>query len=278
MELRERALKAFQAEPPEQKAQLALELQLSQTAIEVDPERRFVAPDQPGQPERPDLVDPKEVPRRSPFTPLGHAALMHSIAHIEFNAINLALDCIWRYPRMPEQFYLDWAKVAAEEARHFTLLSGHLEGLGHRYGDFPAHTGLWTVCRNTAEDIVARMALVPRTMEARGLDATPLVQAKLKKVGTPAALEACAVLDIILTEEVGHVAIGNHWYRWLCNRDQLDTDAFYAQAALRYAAPRPKPPFNYAARKAAGFTAAELQKLDHDASLNFPPSYRLQPT
>lgn len=278
MELRERALKAFQADLPEQKAQLALALQSSQTAMQVDPERQFVAPDMPGQPERPDLVDPKEVPRRSPFTPLGHAALMHSIAHIEFNAINLALDCIWRYPRMPEQFYLDWATVAAEEARHFTLLSGHLEGLGHRYGDFPAHTGLWTVCRNTAEDIVARMALVPRTMEARGLDATPLVQAKLKKVGTPAALEACAILDIILTEEVGHVAIGNHWYHWLCTRDQLDADAFYAQAALQYAAPRPKPPFNYVARKAAGFTAAELQKLDHDAGLNFPPSHRLQPT
>jgi uncharacterized ferritin-like protein (DUF455 family) len=267
MELREHALKAFQVSVPEHKAQLALELQSGDPAFAVDTKRHFTPPDTPGQPTRPELVDPKDVPRRSPFTPAGHAALMHSIAHIEFNAINLALDCIWRYNNMPEAFYRDWATVAAEEAKHFTLLSGHLKALGYAYGDFPAHTGLWTICHNTAPDIAARMALVPRTMEARGLDATPLIQSKLAKVGTAAALEARAILDIILAEEVGHVATGNRWYHWLCAQHNLDADAFYAQAAVRYAAPRPKPPFNYAARKAAGFTPAEMRRLDIDAGL-----------
>jgi uncharacterized ferritin-like protein (DUF455 family) len=192
---------------------------------------------------------------------------MHSIAHIEFNAINLALDCIWRYPHMPQQFYKDWALVAAEEAKHFALLSEHLRAQGFAYGDFQAHTGLWTMCHNTAHDLVARMALVPRTMEARGLDATPLVQAKLIKVGTPAALAAKAILDVILADEIGHVATGNTWYRQLCHERGLDVNAFYAYAAEHYNAPRLKPPFNHIARRAAGFTPDELAQLNDQAGL-----------
>ena len=222
----------------------------------------------PGRPARPPLIEPGAVPPRSPFTVEGHAALIHAICHIEFNAINLALDAVWRFPGMPEAFYRDWLRVAAEEAEHFTLLRDHLRGLngpdGRRwdYGDFEAHDGLWTMCDKTADDIVARMALVPRTLEARGLDATPLIQAKLRRAGTPTALQACAILDIILRDEVGHVAIGNRWYRWLCERAGLDPVEHYRQLARRYRAPRLKPPYNTEARLRAGFSAAELAYLN----------------
>ena len=187
--------------------------------------------------------------------------MIHSIAHIEFNAINLALDAVWRFADMPTAYYQDWLRVAQEEAKHFTLLCQHLQLQGHAYGDFWAHDGLWTMCENTRHDVTARMALVPRTLEARGLDATPIIQAKLRKVGTSRAMEAVAILDIILSEEEGHVAIGNHWYHWLCQRDQQDPLTFYAAAAARHGAPRLKPPFNLAARKRAGFTQAEIDAL-----------------
>lgn len=221
----------------------------------------------PGRPERPELVDPGTVPQRSPFTPEGHAALAHAIAHIEFNAINLALDAVWRYPGMPADFYRDWWRVAAEEAEHFDALRQHLralpraQGTGWDYGDFQAHDGLWTMCERTADDIVARMALVPRTLEARGLDATPQIQAKLARVGTPAARALQEVLEVILRDEVGHVAIGNRWYRWLCERAGLEPLQHYQLLLRQYAAPRPRPPFNAAARLHAGFSAAELDWL-----------------
>ncbi len=216
----------------------------------------------PGRPPRPELRHHTAVARRSPATPEGRAVLIHAIAHIEFNAINLALDAVWRFDGMPRAFYLDWLRVAAEEARHFRMLRAHLQGMGRDYGDYPAHQGLWTMCEKTAGDIVARMALVPRTLEARGLDATPQIQAKLRNVGTPDALAAVDILDVILREEVGHVAIGNHWYRWLCEQRGLDPEPHYAELTRRYEAPRLKPPFNAAARRAAGFSEAELQWLE----------------
>ncbi|MBP7566656.1 MAG: ferritin-like domain-containing protein [Burkholderiaceae bacterium] len=163
---------------------------------------------------------------------------------------------------MPREFYLDWLRVAREEAFHFGLLHGHLRDLGHAYGDFPAHDGLWAMCQKTSGDIVARMALVPRTLEARGLDASPLIQARLRKVGTPASLAAVDILDIILRDEVGHVAIGNHWYAWLCKRAGIaDPVAHYAFLTRRYEAPRLKPPFNTEARRRAGFSQAEIDWL-----------------
>jgi uncharacterized ferritin-like protein (DUF455 family) len=222
---------------------------------------------QPGLPDKPDLLDPLNVDKRSPFTPAGHAALMHAICHIEFNAVNLALDAIWRFDGMPDQYYLDWAKVAKEEAYHFTLLQNHLKSIAYEenkhygYGHFPAHTGLWNMCEKTKDDIVARMALVPRTLEARGLDATPLIQAKLRKVKTLHAAEAIEILDIILRDEIGHVAIGNHWYRWLCRRDGLDTLTHYGVLHVRHLAPRLKPPLNHNARLLAGFSPQEIEYL-----------------
>ncbi len=219
----------------------------------------------PGNPPQPELRSHLDVPKRSPFTTEGLAALLHAVTHIEFNAINLALDAIWRFDGMPRQYYLDWLTVATEEAHHFSLLRTHLQSMGYDYGDFPAHTGLWDMTEKTKSDVLARMALVPRTLEARGLDATPPMQAKLRKVATPQALWAVEILDIILRDEIGHVAIGNHWYRYLCQQRGLDPVAHYAVLAEQYSAPRVKGPLNLEARRAAGFDDAELALLHLNA-------------
>ena len=263
MELRRGALAAFTLSEPAQKVAAVQALWEQRGALAIDAACLLPVPEQPGRPPRPLLVLPKEVPRRSPYTPLGHASLVHSIAHIEFNAINLALDAIWRFAGMPGPYYRDWLQVALEESQHYSLLAAHLAGLGFAYGDFPAHDGLWTMAENTRHDVAARMALVPRTLEARGLDATPIIQGKLRRVATPAALQAVEILDTILREEVGHVAIGNHWYHWLCQRDGLDSASFHAEMALQHGGPSLKPPFNLVARKQAGFTQAELDALPH---------------
>ena len=219
----------------------------------------------PGCPTRPELRPHLDVPKRSPFTTEGLAALLHAVTHIEFNAINLALDAIWRFDGMPRDYYLDWVSVAAEEAHHFSLLRTHLQGMGYDYGDFPAHTGLWDMTEKTKCDVLARMALVPRTLEARGLDATPPMQAKLRKVATPTALRAVEILDIILRDEIGHVAIGNFWYRYLCDQRGLDPMTTYAALAQQYSAPRIKGPLNLDARRQAGFEDAELMLLNQSA-------------
>ena len=216
----------------------------------------------PGCPPRPELRSHLNVPKRSPFTTEGLAALLHAVTHIEFNAINLALDAIWRFDGMPRNYYLDWLTVATEEAHHFSLLRTHLQSMGYEYGDFPAHTGLWDMTEKTKTDVLARMALVPRTLEARGLDATPPMQAKLRKVATPDALKAVEILDIILHDEIGHVAIGNHWYRHLCAQRGLDPVAHYAVLARQYNAPRIKGPLNLDARRKAGFEEVELDLLE----------------
>jgi uncharacterized ferritin-like protein (DUF455 family) len=266
-ELRQTAYAAFISPNIEQKMTLASVL-LKYTAINIIAKIDLKETQtQPGVPEKPELREPLNVDKRSPFTPTGHAALMHAICHIEFNAVNLALDAIWRFDGMPDQYYTDWSQVAKEEAYHFTLLQNHLKSIaydenrGYEYGDFPAHTGLWTMCEKTKDNIVARMALVPRTLEARGLDATPLIQTKLRKVKTPYAAEAIEILNIILRDEIGHVAIGNHWYRWLCRRDGLDPLAHYGLLHAKHTAPRLKPPLNLEARLKAGFTVQEIEFL-----------------
>jgi uncharacterized ferritin-like protein (DUF455 family) len=261
MELRQRALQALCTADPSLKAVQARELLSQCEKLDIEADAPVPPAALPGRPARPELIHPAKVPRRSPFKPEGLAALLHAIAHIEFNAINLALDAVWRFDGMPRPFYTDWARVAAEEAYHFGLLREHLLTLGHDYGDFPAHDNLWAMCEKTKDDIVARMALVPRTLEARGLDATPIIQEKLRRVGTPPARRAVEILDVILADEIGHVAIGNRWYRWLCEREGLDPVAHYGALVERYAAPRLYPPFNEAARKRAGFSDEELAWL-----------------
>jgi uncharacterized ferritin-like protein (DUF455 family) len=262
MELRTQALKVLCETDPTRKAEQARALYLAPPAL--DTELRLLAPHGlPGRPERPLLVPADQVPARSPFTPQGRAALLHAICHIEFNAINLALDALWRFPGLPEAFYRDWLQVAGEEALHFTLLREHLRSLGHDYGDFDAHDGLWQMAERTRDDVLARMALVPRTLEARGLDATPPIQAKLRKAGDQRAVE---ILDIVLHDEIGHVAIGNRWYRWLCAARALDPVDLYPTLVARYEAPRLRRPFNLQARQAAGFSPEELAWLDQEGS------------
>lgn len=261
MELRQRALQALcSAEPPE-KVALARALAGDAAQLPISPHAPPPVATVPGRPVRPELIHPARVPRRSPTRPEGLAALLHAIAHIEFNAINLALDAAWRFDGLPDDFHRDWVRVAGEEAYHFSLLAAQLADLGWSYGDFAAHDGLWSMCEKTAGDVVARMALVPRTLEARGLDATPQIQGKLRQVGSPDALRAVEILDVILRDEVGHVAIGNHWYRWLCARDGLDPVAHYDVLVERHLAPRLHPPFNLEARRRAGFSAEEIAWL-----------------
>ncbi|MCT9118537.1 ferritin-like domain-containing protein [Cupriavidus gilardii] len=267
LSLRQRALAVLAEPDPAAKAAAARALRAA--ALDADDDAigaglmLEAAVPVPGRPARPELVPPQKVERRGSLqSPAGRAVLIHALAHIEFNAINLALDAVWRFAGMPAAYYRDWLQVADEEALHFTLLAAHLRQLGFAYGDFPAHNSLWEMADRTAGDVLARMALVPRTLEARGLDASPVVRTRLADAGDA---EAAAIIDIILRDEVGHVAIGNRWYRWLCAERGLDPVATYAELAERHQAPRLRPPFNLAARRAAGFDEDELAWLTGSA-------------
>ena len=213
----------------------------------------------PGRPDRPVLVAPGELRKRGLASVDGRATLLHAIAHIEFNAIDLALDIVWRFAGMPELFYREWLRIAQEEALHFRLLRARLQALGYDYGDFPAHNGLWEMAEQTQDDLLARLALVPRTLEARGLDVTPALRAKLAQAGD---LESAAVLDIILRDEIGHVEVGNRWFKQLCQQQGLEPVDAARQLARRYRAPAQHGPFNLAARRAAGFSEEELAALN----------------
>jgi len=261
LELRSYACELLRETEAQSKAERTMDLRTAWLAGRITLDINACAVDQsgiPGRPEKPLLVAPREVGHRSMATTEGRAALIHALAHIEFNAINLALDAVWRFADMPVDFYADWLKVAAEEALHFSLLSAHLRSLGFSYGDFAAHNSLWEMAEKTTGDVLARMALVPRTLEARGLDATPGVRSKLAQVGDTAAAE---ILDIILRDEIGHVEIGNRWYHWCCEQRGLDVLTTYQELALRYKAPVLRGPFNLEARRQAGFMESEIAAL-----------------
>ena len=214
-----------------------------------------------GRPERPELVEPSALRSRRMGSREGHGAMIHAICHIEFTAINLALDAAWRFRDLPDDYLGDWLRVAADEARHFGLLRTHLRTLGYDYGDFPAHAGLWDMARRTAHDALVRMALVPRVLEARGLDVTPGMIERLRRVGDD---ETVAVLDVILREEVRHVAIGSRWFSFLCNQRSLDPAAEFLRLVREHAVVL-RLPFNQTARLAAGFASAELEALSAHA-------------
>lgn len=211
-----------------------------------------------GRPDRPICVSPAELPHRRAVDPAGRAALLHAIAHIEFNAINLALDAAWRFHALGAAFVQDWLGVAIEEAYHFSLIAEPMRKLGVAYGDLPAHTGLWDLAEDTADDVLVRMALVPRLMEARGLDAMPPIFRGFQGVGDKPSLRA---LSVIARDEVRHVALGDTWFRRLCAEQHLSVADTYRSLINRYQAPWPRPPLNEAARRAAGFDAAELKSL-----------------
>ena len=213
----------------------------------------------PGRPDKPELVPPQSVNQRAMNTAEGRAAMIHAMTHIEFNAINLALDAVWRFTGLPREYYADWLRVADEEAQHFSLLAAHLHTLGYTYGDFTAHDGLWDWAAKTQHDVLARMALLPRTMEARGLDVTPGMRAKLVQAGDT---EVAPIMDMILRDEIGHVAIGNRWFNYLCVRQGTEPLGTYRQLASEYGAPSYRGPYNLDARRAAGFSELELQDLN----------------
>jgi uncharacterized ferritin-like protein (DUF455 family) len=211
-----------------------------------------------GHPAKPDLVPPREVPSRGIGSEQGRVILAHAIAHIEFNAINLALDAVYRFRNMPVEYYGDWLKVAAEEAYHFSLLRDYLQQHGHDYGDFPAHQSLWEMAQRTAHDVMVRMALVPRVMEARGLDVTP---ALIKKLTHAKDSQLVALLEIIHHDEIGHVAIGSQWFRYVCEQRNLDARATFRQLIEEYMNGSLKGPFDEVVRREAGFSEEELADL-----------------
>jgi len=217
----------------------------------------------PGRPPRPALVHPRDLPRRGLGTTAGRAAVIHATAPIEFNAIDLAWDAAYRFRGLPPEFYADWVRIAEDEARHFTLLRGRLKALGHDYGDFDAHNGLWEMAEKTAGDGLARMALVPRVLEARGLDVTPGMIVKLRALGDDATAD---ILAVILEEEVAHVAAGSRWFRWHCERAGVAPEPRFRELLAEYARAVLHGPFNIDARAAAGFSEAELAALQAAAS------------
>lgn len=262
MNLFDAAYQALMLRDPDEKCRAATRLFQAWSTGQLllnAPETQAQLIEVPGRPPSPQLVSPLEVRHRGLGTPEGRAALVHALTHIEFNAINLALDAVYRFRDMPLDFYGDWLKVAAEEAYHFTLLRDHLRGLAYEYGDFTAHNGLWEMAYKTSHDPLARMALVPRLLEARGLDVTPGIRNKLVSAGDQAA---AAILDIILLDEVGHVAIGNRWFGYLCEQRGLQPAPTFAALLHEYNTPLPRPPFNRTARMAAGFDDEELVWLE----------------
>lgn len=217
-----------------------------------------------GHPHQPELVAPAKLRRRRLGSEAGRAALVHAVTHIEFNAINLALDAAYRFRGMPQQYYIDWVSVAADEARHFQLLSRRLQSMGFSYGDFPAHNGLWEMAQRTADDCMKRMALVPRVLEARGLDVTPGMIERLQSVGDE---ETVRILEIILSEEVRHVEVGSHWFRYCCEQRGLEPESTFLNLLKEYFTGTLRGPFNIPARMKAGFTQREMDAI---SALSWP--------
>jgi len=256
-----RALACLRAEDPQLKAGLTAPLANDWGArrLSLEPPRGLAELTEPGRPHRPELVPPRRLAKRGMGSNRGRAALVHALAHIELNAINLALDAVYRFRELPEAFYDDWIGVAVEEARHFGMLRARLLQLGFEYGDFPAHDGLWSLARQTAADPLLRMALVPRVMEARGLDVTPGMIERFRAAGdNPTA----AALEVILHDEIGHVRVGTRWFRHLCAARGLDPEATYFELLERHFDAAIRWPLHLEARRRAGFSESELRHLE----------------
>jgi len=259
-ELRQLARTALLASSVSEKLQAVQCLQdaLQSSTASIDSNRVFDALESPGRPLLPELVQPRDVPRRGLGSVDGRAALLHAIAHIEFNAINLACDAAQRFAEMPEAYYCDWISVAIDEARHFQLLQNRLIELGFAYGDFKAHNGLWEMAEKTEHSCLARMALVPRLLEARGLDVTPGMIEKLRQLND---LPSVAVLGVILSEEIRHVAIGTYWFNYCCRLENKDPETEFIALLKGFAKGAIRGPFNLEARAQSGFTAYEMQEI-----------------
>ena len=257
----DQALLCLQVCSPDEKVtltrQFAREWQQGKFSLDSDTETELII--EAGRPEKPELVQPKNLSKRSISSEEGRVILAHALSHIEFNAINLALDAVYRFRDMPEQFYADWIKVADEEAYHFSLLSQYLHDHGHAYGDYSAHNGLWEMAQKTAHDVMIRMALIPRVLEARGLDVTPGLIKKLKQFKDTEFVE---ILEIIHRDEIGHVAIGSHWFKVVCEQRDLDSRSTFKSLIQQYMNGSLRGPFDEVVRLEAGFTKQELADLN----------------
>nr|WP_221195602.1 ferritin-like domain-containing protein [Luteibacter sp. Sphag1AF] len=256
------AKRCLDAADPAEKVRLSFETWQRLVAGELAPDEASPPAEPmgpPGRPERPRLISPRELAQRGLGTPQGRAALVHAIAHIEFNAINLAWDAVYRFRGKPAEFYRDWASCANDEARHYTMLSTRLAELGYAYGDFDAHNGLWDMAEKTAHHDTARMALVPRVLEARGLDVTPGMIGRLTRHGDERTV---AILEVILREEVAHVAAGTRWFHFCCERDGIEPRATFVALLDEYMHGSLRGPFNHPARREAGFSEQELEWLE----------------
>lgn len=255
------ALAVLRADDPVEKVRLS-RLAAAQWAADALPIGAVTAvPVRPARPEKPDLLPPNKMPhRRLTRGVRGRVTLLHALAHIELNAIDLAWDILARFaPEFPPSFAADWLRVAAEEAEHFALLAARLADLGAAYGDLPAHDGLWQAAQETAGDALARLAVVPMVLEARGLDVTPVMIAKLREVADEAS---AAALEVIYRDEIGHVAIGNRWFLWLAaQRGVAEPRAAWQALVRRHFRGPLKPPFNEGARASAGFTGDWYEPL-----------------
>ncbi|QEY26453.1 ferritin-like domain-containing protein [Neisseria zalophi] len=254
-------LSALQASSPEEKCrQTALIFSgFSDGLFDNRPSEKPLDFREAGRPAKPELVPSRAVRARKMNTPEGYAAMLHAICHIEFNAINLALDAAYRFRNLPTAFTGDWIRIAKEEAYHFQLMRGRLQAYGFDYGDFEAHNHLWDMAYKTAFDPLLRMALVPRVLEARGLDVTPAIRAKVAQKGD---LATCDVLDIIYRDEIGHVKTGNRWYQYLCAERGLEPTALFRNLVARYDLFIFRGYVNIEAREQAGFSRFELDMLE----------------
>ena len=210
-------------------------------------------------PNKPELLKPRDMPRRRLNSPQGKAAFFHALAHIEFIAVYLAWDIIYRFRGLEEKFYQDWLKIADEEAQHFTLIRTYLLEMGFDYGDLPAHQGLWEHAEDTAEDILARLAIIPRCMEARGLDVTPVMIEKFSSQGDQKSVK---LLTRILEDEIGHVQLGSYWFKKFCQLSALNHEEKYKELIIKFYNGKPKGPFNKELRIIAGFSNAEINWLE----------------
>ncbi|MGH1536919.1 MAG: ferritin-like domain-containing protein [Gammaproteobacteria bacterium] len=256
------ALECLLISHPEKKCLAVFAMQVSFTEEELDitntTEIDIIAT--PGRPNKPTLVSPREVPRRNLSSLEGRIALIHAIAHIEFNAINLALDAMYRFQDMPLVYYKDWMQVAFEEAQHFTMLRARLHELDCEYGDYDAHDGLWEMAIKTQQSVIARMALVPRVLEARGLDVTPSMIKRLQNHGDDKTVE---ILKIIFEQEIGHVAIGSRWFNYACQQNELEPEETFQNLLKEYMSGELRGPFELDARRKAGFSENELQLIQN---------------
>ena len=259
--LSDAAVAVLQTEAPAEKVELTRAFAAAWRNGQITEVGRTQPPHRPARPARPALLAPRDMPRRRiSRDAAGRIALLHAIAHIELNAIDLAWDIIARFAGegLPPGFHDDWVAVADDEARHHALLAARLADLGATYGDLPAHDGLWQAAEETAHDLLARLAVVPLVLEARGLDVTPGMIAKLKAVGDA---ESVAILQVIYDDEIGHVAAGKRWFDWLCRERDLAPRETWQDLVRRHFRGRLKAPFNAEGRDAAGFHAAFYEPL-----------------